>query len=95
MARPPCTLPVPAHVSNVVGQMTGVRRYADWWDGPGPTPAWRMDEIHRELDVGYWIAKFSLYGPRGIVEAHYAEVERVVARELPTGAVAGAVRVRV
>lgn len=54
-------------------------------DMSGPIPEWRLREIMQELNCGYWVARFSLLGPRHMIEAHYNEVARVIAAKAPTG----------
>src|SRR3569833_471254 len=78
-------LPTSAWICNIIGQTTGVRKYSEWWDKPGPLPEWRIKEIQEELGLGYWVTKFSLYGPKNIIEAQLGEVKKVVARDLPSG----------
>lgn len=50
-----------------------------------PIPEWRLREIQRELNCGYWMARFSFMGPKQVIEAHYNEVVRVVSARAPTG----------
>ncbi|ROW06858.1 hypothetical protein VMCG_04057 [Cytospora schulzeri] len=56
-----------------------------YWDGEGPMPDWKLKEIQQELDTGYWTVKWSLYGPKGIIQAQYDEIQRVVSRSAPRG----------
>lgn len=57
----------------------------EYWDGEGPIPDWRLKEMQKELDTGFWTVKWGLYGAPKVLEAQYAEVQRVVAKEAPTG----------
>lgn len=50
-----------------------------------PIPEQRIREIMRELDCGYWVARFSFMGARPLIEAHYHEVARVIAAKAPAG----------
>src|SRR3569833_79156 len=79
------TIPHTAWVSNIIGQTIGIRKRAEWWDGEGSIPDWRIKEIQEELDQGYWIVKFGFYGAKHILQAQVEEVQRIVTKELPTG----------
>lgn len=57
----------------------------EFWTKPGPIPAWRVKELQKEMGLGYWIAKFGLYGPIKIVEAQRDEIQRLVQQRIPTG----------
>lgn len=64
----------------------------EWYaDLSVPVPEWRLREMMAELDCGYWLARLSLMGPLHMIEAHYAEVERVVRAKAPTGRLSRAV----
>ena len=52
-------------------------------------PSSRIEELKKEIDVGHWSVKFSLYGPKAIIQAQYDEVSKVVAEKLPTGRIKG------
>ncbi|KAJ5950823.1 D-lactate dehydrogenase [Penicillium vulpinum] len=62
--------------------MTGTREKA--WSGQGPIPLWRLRELQKELDVGFWNGKFGLYGPLEVVEGHVQAIKRLAAERLPT-----------
>ncbi|KAI1335671.1 glycolate oxidase [Xylariaceae sp. FL0016] len=79
------TIPTTVFIGNLVGQTTVIHKHADWWDGKGPIPEWRLKEIQKELGIGYWVAKFGLYGAPEILQAQYNVVEKVLAKEAPTG----------
>lgn len=58
----------------------------EWYaDTTKPIPEWRIREIMRELNCGYWIVRFSFMGPRNVIQAHYDEVARVVSSQIPGG----------
>jgi hypothetical protein len=78
-------IPHVAYVFSVVEWTAIFGKRADFWEGEGPIPDWRLKEIAKELDVGFWTVRFGFYGPEGIIRAHYDEVARVVARDMPTG----------
>lgn len=79
------TIPTSVFIGNIVGQTTVAHKHVDWWSGNGPIPEWRLEEIKKELDLGYWVAKFGLYGPKDVLQAQYDETQRILAKEMPTG----------
>lgn len=82
-------LPNLVYVFNIVewSAIIGTRR--ELWDHDGPMPASRIKEIQEEIDTGHWSVKFSLYGPKAIIQAQYDEVAKVVAARAPTGRLKG------
>jgi len=80
------TIPTSVFIGNIVGQTTVVHKHEDWWVEGGPIPDWRLKEIQQELDMGYWIVKFGLYGPENILRAQFDEVKRVVTETTPQAA---------
>jgi hypothetical protein len=78
-------LPTVVYVFSIIEWTAIFKKRHEWWAGEGPIPDWRVKEIQEELDTGFWTVKFGLYGPRGIIQAHYDEVSRVVEKECPTG----------
>lgn len=83
------TIPYLAYVFSVGEWISFYRRRAEWWDGKGPIPDERLREIIKELDTGFWNARFGLYGPTSLVEAQYAEVRKTVEKHAPTGTLKG------
>jgi len=79
------TLPAMVYVFHINEWAAIFGKRSDWWKGEGPIPEWRTKEMQEELDVGIWSVKFGLYGPTGVIQAQYAEVQRVVAEKAPTG----------
>jgi hypothetical protein len=78
-------LPHIVYVFSLVEWTAIFGRKADWWDQEGPIPAWRLKEIQKELDTGFWTVRFGLYGPKDLLQAQYDEVQKVVSKEMPTG----------
>jgi hypothetical protein len=82
-------LPNVVWISNVVEGLCLRGRRRDFWPGPGPIPDWRLKELQQELEIGYWTARFGLYGPQRIVQAHFDEAKAVLSRKVPTGQISG------
>jgi len=80
-------LPSIVYVLSIVEWSSLFKKKCEWWQGEGPIPDWRIKEIQQELDSGWWLVRFGLYGPQAIIEAQYDEVKRVLEREAPTGRV--------
>jgi hypothetical protein len=78
-------LPYGIYVFSIVEWMSLFKRRAEWWEGEGPIPDWRVREIQKELDAGFWTARFGLYGPLSQIQGQYDEVARVLAKEAPRG----------
>ncbi|KAJ1329849.1 4-cresol dehydrogenase (hydroxylating) flavoprotein subunit [Microdochium nivale] len=76
-------------VSNVVEGfcIRGVRK--DFWPGPGPIPDWRVKELQKEFGIGYWTARFGLYGPKRVVQAHFDEAKEMLCQTVPQGELTG------
>lgn len=78
-------LPTVVYVFSLVEWSALMKPRHEYWDKEGPIPEWRLKEMQKELDTGFWTVKWGMYGPKNILEAQYAEVQRVVAKEAPTG----------
>jgi 4-cresol dehydrogenase (hydroxylating) len=46
-----------------------------WWDGDGPIPDDRIDEMARALDIGRWTMRFALYGDEAVVDHRFAKIK--------------------
>jgi len=82
-------LPNIVYVFNIIEWSAIVGKRVELWDKEGPMPHSRINELQQEIDVGHWSVKFSLYGPRNIIQAQYDAVANVVAEKLPTGRIKG------
>lgn len=80
------TLSTFTYVYPVLMEASLYKQRHEWHaDMSQPIPEWRLHEIMKELNCGYWMARFCFMGPKQVVEAHYNEVVRVVAAKAPTG----------
>lgn len=82
-------IPSVVFVGNVVEALSIHGRRRDFWKGDGPIPDWRVRELQRQLGLGYWAARFGLYGPKRIVQAHFDEIRDVLKEKAPTGEFTG------
>jgi hypothetical protein len=72
-------------VGNAVEALCIRGRRRDFWKGEGPIPDWRVKKLQKELNLGYWTARFGLYGPERIVRAHFDEIRETLSKQAPTG----------
>ncbi|VUC37775.1 unnamed protein product [Clonostachys rosea] len=56
---------------------------ADFWDGDGALPAWRMKEICKEQELPYWVARWGFWGPKRVIQAQFDEIKEVVEKQQP------------
>ncbi|KAK9784465.1 putative FAD-binding PCMH-type domain-containing protein [Seiridium cardinale] len=78
-------LPNMVYISNIVEHLAMIGRREEFWSGEGAMPDWRIAELQKKYDMGYWNAKFGLYGPRDVIQAQYNEVQKIVAEKAPEG----------
>jgi 4-cresol dehydrogenase (hydroxylating) len=57
--------------------MWGANR-RDWFDGDGPFPRESILRIMAERGVGWWNARWALYGPEAVVDIQFARVRRAL-----------------
>lgn len=79
------TLPYHVYVFSLVEWSAIHGKRHEFWSEDGPIPDWRLREMQKELDTGFWTVKWGLYGSEDVLQAQYAEVSRVVARDAPKG----------
>lgn len=78
-------IPNTIYVSNIMEWIAMKGKREEFWTGAGPIPPWRVKELQKELNLGYWTAKFGVYGPTAIVEAQKAEIQRLIRERIPMG----------
>ncbi|KAK1751471.1 hypothetical protein QBC47DRAFT_330208, partial [Echria macrotheca] len=59
-----------------------------FYEGKDAIPDARLKELQKELGIGFWSARFGLYGPREIIEANYKRCEEAFAG-MPTAKLTG------
>lgn len=79
------TLPNTVYISNIVEWLGMVGKRHDYWDKDEPIPGWKVRELQDKLNMGYWNAKFGLYGPKIVIQAQIEEFKRVAAIKCPKG----------
>ncbi|WP_321396963.1 FAD-binding oxidoreductase [Emcibacter sp.] len=52
-----------------LGKMVLKGRRQDFWDKPGAIPEWRVQELLKEHNLGYWQVSLRFYGDREVVKA--------------------------
>ncbi|KAL4913009.1 hypothetical protein BDW62DRAFT_205996 [Aspergillus aurantiobrunneus] len=89
MMRRNGVIPNVVWVSNVVEGLCIQGRRSDYWKDDGPIPDWRLKELQKEHGYGYWLARFGLYGPKRIIQAHFDEIQDTLRAKAPTGRLTG------
>lgn len=79
-------LPSTVYVSNIVEWLGMMGKRAELWPNEGPIPDWRLRELQKQLDLGYWNVKFGLYGAAAVIQAHFDELKRIITKKSPTAA---------
>lgn len=78
-------LPNTVYISNIVEWLAMTGKRVDYWGVDEPIPMWKVRELQEKLDMGYWNAKFGLYGPKGVLQAQIDEFVRIAAIKAPKG----------
>jgi hypothetical protein len=82
-------LPNTVYVSNIVEWLGMMGKREDLWPEPGAIPDWRVKELQKQLGIGYWNAKFGLYGARDVVQAHFNELKKIIEKKTSKGRLSG------
>ncbi|PSN65330.1 FAD-linked oxidase-like protein [Corynespora cassiicola Philippines] len=82
-------LPNTVYVSNIVEWLGMTGKREELWPGLGPIPQWRISELQKKLDIGYWNVKFGLYGAKNVIQAHFDELKKIVMKQAPKGRLLG------
>ncbi|KAF1945509.1 hypothetical protein EJ02DRAFT_475802 [Clathrospora elynae] len=69
--------------------MTTVSPREDFWSHTSPIPDWRNAELQPKFDLGYWNAKFGLYGAQNVTQAQFDELKRIIEAKTSKGRLAG------
>lgn len=65
---------------NVVRAATMRGNRAQFWDGEGSIPDWRLEEMRQEFGIGQWNGKFAFYGDRALCERRLEIVEERISQ---------------
>ncbi len=57
-------------IGNLPRELVKRGQRSKFYAGKGAIPDARLKEVQKELGIGFWSARFSLYGPRDIVEVN-------------------------
>ncbi|KAF2645825.1 FAD-linked oxidase-like protein [Massarina eburnea CBS 473.64] len=82
-------LPNSVYVSNITEMLGMLGHREDFWKEPGPIPEWRLKELQRRFNLGYWNAKFGLYGAKDVVKAQFNELKKILDKKAPIGRLQG------
>lgn len=82
-------VPNPIYVSNVTEWLGMLGYREDYWPHETPIPDWRIKELQKQLGLGYWSAKFGLYGAKDVIQAHFDELQKIIKQKAPKGTLVG------
>ncbi|EUC32826.1 vanillyl alcohol oxidase [Bipolaris zeicola 26-R-13] len=82
-------LPSTVYVSNVTEWLGMVGQREQFWQHKTPIPDWRIKELQTELGLGYWNAKFGLYGAKDVIQAHFDQLHKIIVQKAPKGRLEG------
>ncbi|KAH7402108.1 hypothetical protein DE146DRAFT_631375 [Phaeosphaeria sp. MPI-PUGE-AT-0046c] len=82
-------LPNTVYVSNVTEWLAMIGQREDFWPHESPIPDWKIAELQKQFDLGYWNAKFGLYGAKDVIQAHFDELKKIIARKTSKGRLVG------
>jgi hypothetical protein len=82
-------LPNTVYVSNVVEWLGMIGQREDFWPYESPIPDWKVAELQKAFDLGYWNAKFGLHGAKDVIQAHFDELRKIISRKTARGRLVG------
>jgi 4-cresol dehydrogenase (hydroxylating) len=65
-------------IGHVIGEAAMRLKRSEVWDGDGPVPFERYEEIAERLGIGMWNMRTAQYGHEHIVEAQYKLLEKAI-----------------
>jgi FAD/FMN-containing dehydrogenase len=82
-------LPNTVYVSNIVEWLGMIGQREEFWPHESPIPDWKVAELQKSLDLGYWNAKFGLYGAKDVIQAHFDELKKIISSKTSRGRLVG------
>lgn len=73
----------PIMVGNILAIASGVMPRSAIWQGDDIMPPQVIEGLANKMHLGYWNAKFGLYGPKAVIDAKLASIKAAVAAALP------------
>lgn len=58
-------------IGNLPRELVKLGQRSKFYDGNDAIPDEKLKKIQDELGIGFWSARFSLYGPKDIIEANF------------------------
>lgn len=58
-------------IGNLPREMVKKGKRHEFYSGEGAIPEERLKEIQKQLGIGFWSARFALYGPKSVIEANF------------------------
>ncbi|PKS06133.1 hypothetical protein jhhlp_007450 [Lomentospora prolificans] len=63
-------------IGNVPRELAKKGMRSKFYDGKDAIPDAKMEELRKELGVGYWSARFGLYGPKEMIDFNYKRCQK-------------------
>ena len=67
-------------ILNTLDMAAMITTRAEWYDGEGPIPDARIDEMARELELGRWIMRLAIYGDEPVVDHRFGKIKTAFER---------------
>ncbi|KMP05033.1 hypothetical protein DIZ76_015418 [Coccidioides immitis] len=64
-------------IGNLPREMVKRGQRKDFYDGKDAIPDARLKEIQKQFGIGFWSARFGLYGPKEMIEFNYKRCQEV------------------
>lgn len=75
-------------IGNVVRYVSAMGARSKYYNGDGAIPDHELERIRKELKIGFWHAKFALYGDEEELDLNYRKIQKAFA-DLPGAKVVG------
>jgi 4-cresol dehydrogenase (hydroxylating) flavoprotein subunit len=63
-------------IGNIIRHISTKGGRSQFYDGEGAIPDGRLESIRKELDIGFWDAKFALYGDEELLDLNYRKIQK-------------------
>ncbi|KAJ5827167.1 hypothetical protein N7447_003930, partial [Penicillium robsamsonii] len=64
-------------IENIPREIIKRGQRQDFYDGEGTIPDAQLKEIQKQLGIGFWSARFGLYGPKEMIEYNWKRCQKV------------------
>lgn len=75
-------------IGNLPRELVKLGRRSEFYSGPGAVPENVLKRVQHELSIGYWSARFALYGPKEVIESNFERCRKAFGK-LPGARITG------